>query len=375
MTSFEIVDGREDIKQYYPQWEDLFACGNYESSLSVAWTEALLTSHLEGCRPFLIVLRDSTGLAGLVPLYVKEIKKSGATLLTLCPVSEHFNTHSDLLIKEPSNDLAATFLKAVFSLSVKWDVFRMNRFVDGQPLLSSLEAFLRNNSRYKYQIERAEPSLFIQLGSNYDEYLKTVSGKFRYKLKRASRQLYSTGELSFINTYECRDFDNAFESILAIERTSWKHKNGTGISSTEKQRQFYRDLCRREFTEGRWRVWLLYVNHTLSAYEMGLVNHRKYYSVHGSYNEAFRKDNPGTVLLARVIEDLIQDGINELDFFGEPFEWQRYWTDKVRWHRSLLIYNHGLKARGFYVFGQLKDRLRSARKEDELVWRRPRNSG
>ena len=371
MISFEVIDGREPMKQYYPQWEKVFASRNYESSLSVAWTDALLTSHLEGCSPWLIVLRDSTELAGLVPLYVKEIKKACVSLLTLFPVSEHFNTHSDLLLTSPSYELTAAFFKAVFSLKVKWDIFRMNRLVEGQALLESVEYFLESGMNYKYQIESGEPSLFIELGKSYENYLKARSGKFRYKLKHAKRKLYSSGDLLIVRDHDCQDFDRAFESILSVEETSWKHKNGTGISSTAKQRQFYRELCGREFREKRLRFWLLCVNHVPIAYEMGLVNYKKYYSVHGSYREDCKRENPGTVLLARVIEDLIQDGIEELDFFGEPFEWQRYWTDSVRWHRSLVIYNHTATARVFYMFNRLKSRV-GAGKKDELVLRNPR---
>ena len=285
-------------------------------------------------------------------------------------MSEHFNTHSDLLLKDPSYELTAAFLKAVFSLKVKWDVFRTNRFVEGQPLLGSLECALKGGIGYKYNVDMADPSFFITLGRSYDNYLNTRSGKFRYKLKHAKHKLDSTGDLLFVRDHDCQDFDRVFESILTVEEASWKHKNGTAISSTEKQRRFYKELCGREFKEKRLRFWLLCVNHTPIAYEMGLVNHKKYYSVHGSYNEECKKENPGSVLLARVIEDLIENGIEELDFFGEPFEWQRYWTDNMRWHRSVVIYNHTVKARVFYMFNRLKSKVKVS-KGGALVLRQP----
>jgi len=178
------------------------------------------------------------------------------------------------------------------------------------------------------------------------------------------------GALRFTSEQKVEEFDEVFETVLSIERASWKHKNGTGIASTDKQRRFYRELCEREFKKGRLRFWLLHVNSTPIAYEVGIVKDKTYYSVHGSYDDAFKRESPGSLLFARVIEDLIHLGIRELDFFGEPFEWQQHWTDDIRWHRSLLIYNNTQKARLFYLYNRLKG-ISNFRKGDELVLRNP----
>jgi CelD/BcsL family acetyltransferase involved in cellulose biosynthesis len=372
MISFEVLEGREAIKRYYPQWEELFASGSYESSLSIPWNEALLHSYIEDSALRLIVLTDSAGIAGLVPLYVKEIKKGGMSVLTLLPVAEHFNTHSDLLLRDSSTELTEAFLKAVLSVKVKWDVFRINRFVIGHPLLQSLEHVLKSEFHYAYRIQSEDPSFFIKLGNSKDEYLKTVSGKFRHNLKNHLKNLRQVGEVSFLSIRDFQDLDKVFDTMLCIEKTSWKHKHGTGISSTERSRQFYKELCRGESKYGRLRVGMLCLNHTPIAYEMGLVNGKKYYSVHGSYDEGCKKNGPGVVLLAQFIEGLIQEGIEELDFFGEPFEWQQNWTDKYTSHRSILIYNRNPKAKFFHLFTRLKSTLRPE-KNDKLVLRNPRD--
>jgi CelD/BcsL family acetyltransferase involved in cellulose biosynthesis len=371
MISFEVLEGRKAMEQYYPQWQELLASGSHESSLSIPWTEALLHSYIEDS-PSLIVLTDSTGIAGLVPLYVKETKRHGMSLLTLSPVAEHFNTHSDLLLRHSSTELTEAFVKALLSVRVKWDVFRINRFVIGHPLLQSLEYVLKSKLHYAYRIQGEEPSFFIKLGNSKDEYPKAVSGKFRHNVRSYLNKLRSAGEVSFLSIRDFRDFDKAFDTMLRIEEASWKHKHGTGISSTDKGRRFYKTLCRGESKYGRLRVGMLYLNQTPIAYEMGLVNGKKYYSVHGSYDEAHKKNSPGIVLLAQFINGLIEEGIEELDFFGEPFEWQQNWTDKYRWHRSILIYNRNPKAKFFQLVTRLKSTLGPV-KEDKLVLRNPRD--
>jgi CelD/BcsL family acetyltransferase involved in cellulose biosynthesis len=108
------------------------------------------------------------------------------------------------------------------------------------------------------------------------------------------------------------------------------------------------------------------------AFEIGLLKNKKYYCVHSSYNEKLKDGNPGTMLLAWFIEDLIRDGIEEYDWFGEPFEWESRWTDKFRWHKSLLIYNSTLKARLFSIFNTVNNKL-VGNVSDQVVLRNPRD--
>jgi CelD/BcsL family acetyltransferase involved in cellulose biosynthesis len=372
MISFEIIEDREKIRGYYGQWEQLFISRDYEPSLSVEWTEALLKSHIEGHSISLIVLRDSAEVVGLVPLYRKEIKRSGLSLLTLFPVAEHFNTHSDLLLKDASKDLAEGLLKALFSLNLKWDIFRINRFVEAHPLLSSLKYKLNNSFNYKYEVQRAEPSFFIQFEGSYQDFLKKRTANFRYKLKSVSKQMHTLGEVTFLRNRDFRDFPEAFNIIQSIEESSWKHMNGTGITSSEIQRKFYHELFEGAFNKGRLRFCFLCFNKEPIAYEVGLIKGKRYYGVHGSYAESFKTENPGTILLARFIEDLIEDGIEEYDWFGEPFEWESRWTDKYRWHESILIYNHSPKAKLFSVYNRLRGKIKPD-KNSQLVLRDPRD--
>jgi CelD/BcsL family acetyltransferase involved in cellulose biosynthesis len=261
---------------------------------------------------------------------------------------------------------------------MKWDVLRINRFLVGHPLLDSLENVLKNNLHYAYRIQSEDPSFFIKFGDSKDEYLKTVSSKVRNNLRRNLNKLRSAGEVSFLFPADFENFDALFDTLLRIEEASWKHKHGTGISSTEKSRRFYRELCRGELQRGRFRATVLCLNQTPIAYEMGLINvnidgnGKKYYSVHGSHDDNYKKNSPGVVLLAHFIDGLIQDGIGELDWFGEPFEWESEWTDKYRWHRSLLIYNRTPKAKLFELVTRYKNRSKPAI-NDTLVLRNPRD--
>ena len=356
MMSFEILEGREQLRRYYPQWEALFRSHQFESSLSIEWTDALLHSHLAGATISLIVLKDKSGIAGIVPLYTKEVHKRGVSLKSLVPVSEHFNTHSDILVKNTSYELITLLLQALSSVSARWDVFRLNRVVENHPILATLQDVLNSSRLYHYHVIDSAPSFFIELGSDYEQYLKTVSKTVRYKLKHAPKKLQAMGGTTFYVLRDLQQFDRAYDTIASIENRSWKTDSGSGITANDQQRQFYRQLFKAAAENGRLRLWILQLGDLPIAYEVGVVQGETYDSVHGSYDEEFRRVSPGTVLFGKVIEDLISEGVKQLDFFGDLFEWQQYWTDMVRRHKSVIIYNNTLKARLFYSYNCIHNR-------------------
>ncbi len=371
MISFEVIDELDKIKEYFPKWDELFNSRESEASLSIDWTDALQKTHLQGAAFFLVVLRDSSGILGILPLCIKEAKKFGLSLSTLIPVAEYFNTHSDILLSSSSDEVIEALLRALSGLKYKWDIFRINRFIETSPVLDRITRHLQDNATFDFDIRRTEPSFFIELGDSYDDYLRKKSSNFRHKLKNVAKKMHSLGDVAFLRTQDFRDFSEAYNVILSIEGNSWKHEHGTAITSSEKQKEFYRALGQSAYDKGWLRLCILYLNHEPVAFEMGLVKGQKYYGVHASYKEKYKKENPGTMLLARYIEDLIRDGIKEYDWFGEPFEFQSRWTDKYRWHKSLLIYNRTLKAKLFFIFNKLKSKSNHDVK-DKIVFLDPR---
>lgn len=371
MVSFEIVDGREQLVRYYAEWEALFASRRCEPSLSVEWTNALLDSHLLDCRVTSVILKDSVGLAGLVPLYTKTTQKAGLSLSNLLPVSEHFNTHSDILLRDTSHDFISVLLEALSRLNLKWDVFRLNRIPQQHPLIASLEQVLTHSAGYKYHVVESNPSFFVRLGDRYDDYLQQVSKSVRHKLRQAPQKLNAMGSMNICLLRNARDFDRAFDIIAGIENRSWKKDSATGLTASEKQQDFYRQLFSTALRNNRLRLWIMYLKDAPVAYEVGLVKGDTYYSVHGSYDEAFKKRSLGTILFGKVIESLIHEGLKELDFFGDLFDWQQYWTNELRLHKSLVIYNRTFKGQLFYLYNSLRNN-RNRRMEDRLAVRQSR---
>ncbi len=371
MMTFEIIRGADKIDKYYPRWEELFNSGRFEASLSFEWTQALIRTYLGKNPFFLIVLREGAEIVGMVPLVMKELKKYGISLSAISPVAEQYNTSSDLLFKNSSPELMKVFVNALFSLPGTWDVFWIMRFAEGNPSLGLMEDYLKRAS-IKYATRKEQPSFYLNLDNTYDDFLKKRSAKFRNNLKRNEKKLRSMGDVRFCKTENGQPLEEAIKHLMYIEENSWKHNQGTAITSVEKQRELYKELCEGTFSTGWLHLCFLLLNNEPISYTLGLVIGEKYYSLKNSYHEKHKQVSPTTLLRARVVEDLIKRGIKTYDFTGSPHPFESEWTKELRWHKSLTIYNNTLKAKVFSLYQTVKNRLAGSSGND-LVFYNPRD--
>jgi CelD/BcsL family acetyltransferase involved in cellulose biosynthesis len=236
-------------------------------------------------------------------------------------------------------------------------VWRVVQMLETNPLLAALdEAFRAAGATV---VRRSEPpSFFLPLPPSYDEYLAARSSKFRNYLRRSEKKLVASGELTVVTSGVEIGFDAAFDALLAIEAASWKHGHGTAISAIPHQAAFYRAMSREMAGDGRLHLTLLRRDGEPIAYNLGLVWQRQYAYLKTSYVESLKALGPSTVLRARLVARLIEEGLEALDFPAEPYEWEAQWTTAHRPHQSLVVYNRTLRARAYAWAKRLKDARR-----------------
>jgi len=360
MIDFEIVREQERITEYRDDWNQLFDSGDYEASTSYEWCKVLLETHLiKNDEMVLVLIKDDGKIIGIIPVILSIKRKYGQSIRYLFPVSEYYNTHSDILIKQLSDEPIKVFFNAIFSLRSKWDVIIIQRLIEWNPLVESIRNYCNYNS-IKYFVRKEQPSYFITLPGHLEEYLRKRSRNFRRSLIKNQRKLYSLGEIRIEKVVKPEEMEQAFDKILRIEESSWKGSHGTSIKSVWKQYDFYRRLCRAVSQKGWIHLQFLLMNNDPVAYNMGLIIKKRYFYLKTSFDERYREYSPSMILRVNLIEELIKRNINEIDFTAEPYEWQKRWSEEYRWHKSLTIYNNTIKARlhNFYNFvnARLEDR-------------------
>jgi CelD/BcsL family acetyltransferase involved in cellulose biosynthesis len=349
-------------------WDALYARSGREPSLSFAWSRAILRNHLAGRDDwFIVVLRRAGRIAGLVPMLTSRERLLGRPVTILQPIQEKYNTHSDLLFEDDGAELVGAWLDAIRSRQVAWDLLRMSRLLEHGAFAASLAGELeRRRARCRWRLER--PSFHLPLPATYDGYLAQRSGKLRNYLKRAEKKLAAEGAVTFTRVRPDAPIADAYADLLAVERDSWKHGHGTAISTVAHQEGFYRELAETAQPSGMLHLTFLRLDGVAIAYNLGLVSAAGYAYLKTSYRHAYRAYGAASIGRARLIEQLVAEGAPALDFPGEPYEWEQQWTDDVRWHRSLLLFNRTLAGQAIALMLGARQWLRPVPEDRRLVF-------
>jgi CelD/BcsL family acetyltransferase involved in cellulose biosynthesis len=354
MVVTEIHRGRAMLNQFKEDWDRLIDHGNIQPSASFEWTAALMESHVQTSDDIAsIILKRRGAVVGIVPLVLRPMKQLGQTFIRAFPVSELSNTHSDLLIEEVSAPVLTAFVDALYSLDLRWDVFNMTRLLGEQPLGELWCGILRQR-RKTFEFTEEQPSFFLTLDRTFEGYLQRRSGSFRNALKRTERKLMSHGRLEIRNQSDFPGIGEAYQALLSIEQRSWKQAHGTSIAAVSRQTVFYRHLCERAFQRNWLHLGFLYLDDRPVAYNLGLILKDTYFYLKTSYDYAERPLSPSTFLRAKLVEELIGRGVKQFDFPAEPYEWERQWTDEMRWHRSLTLFAPSVKGFAYGVYRKAK---------------------
>lgn len=373
MVVAEIHRGRGLLNQLKADWDRLLEHGESEPSASFEWTAALMESHVQGSDDIAwIILKRRGAVIGIVPLVLRTMRKLGQTFVTAFPVSELSNTHSDLLLEEVSEPVLAAFVDALYSREIHWDVFSMTRLLEARPLGGLMCEVLRRR-RARFEFRKEQPSFVLTLDSTFEGYLQRRSGSFRNALKRIERKLMSHRHVEIRTQDDFPDIDEAYAALLSIEHRSWKHAHGTSISVVSRQTTFYHRLCVLASPMKRLHLRFLYLNDRPVAYNLGVLLKGTYFYLKTSYDHAEKPLSPSTFLRARLVAELIGQGGQELDFPAEPYEWERQWTDELRWHRSLTLFAPSLKG---FVYGVYRKARTLAHRNDgqQVAYVNPRES-
>jgi CelD/BcsL family acetyltransferase involved in cellulose biosynthesis len=168
-------------------------------------------------------------------------------------------------------------------------------------------------------------------GRSWPEYLADRAGSLRELIRRKSRRAARTGQIEFETV---RDPGELFRAIAAYETVysrSWK--------PPEPCPRFNPGLMREAAAIGALRVGIGWLRGTPVAVQLWIVANRYATVMKLAHDEAHRAHSPGTLLTARMVEELIGEGVETIDFGRGDDPYKRLWARERRQRIGLLLLN------------------------------------
>ena len=193
--------------------------------------------------------------------------------------------------------------------------------------------------------------------SDYAAYVKKLAGPTRNMITRKCRALKRMAQFHIV---VCRNADQVGEAQLAYQKVfaaSWKRP--------EPYSDFIPALIAGAAQRGVLRLGIAYVGEQAVACQLWLVEDGVASIFKLAYVEAFAEWSVGTVLMAAMMQQVIEvDRVNEVDFLSGDDAFKKDWMSARRERRGYIAFNqHSVpgRAAGLLEFLKGQWRQRAAR--------------
>jgi hypothetical protein len=156
----------------------------------------------------------------------------------------------------------------------------------------------------------------MELGGSMADLYARLSSDHRQQLRRKAKIFEKAfpGELTIRCFREPGELEQMTRDVEMLAKTTYQRGLGVGFIDNEENR------TRTAFDSERgWlRMYVLYLKGRPCAYWWGTIYQNTFYSFALGFDTQYGKYSPGTYLLNKTLEDLIKQGVKNVDFgFGD----------------------------------------------------------
>ncbi len=172
------------------------------------------------------------------------------------------------------------------------------------------------NGRNFHRVLQSSDCAVIELPRSWEEYLSSLSKKWRDQIKRGRKEIAALGSVRSVNVTETHEIVAAFKSFQELHQQKWGAQGQSGLFTSRRFTAFHQKILER-FAENRWvSVRLLHLNERIVAASHKLEFAGTVYFYLPAYDQSVStKIGLGLIERSYDIEDAIKRGFCFYDFY------------------------------------------------------------
>lgn len=131
-----------------------------------------------------------------------------------------------------------------------------------------------------------------------------LSHKRRKDLGRQRGRLEKAGKLAVTQLRGPEELEQWIARFVELEAKGWKGKDGVAVGTRERHRDFFVQMCRDFYAQGRLMMMALELNGVPVAMKLNLFTGEGGFAFKITYDEAYARDSPGVLLELENLEAL-----------------------------------------------------------------------
>lgn len=346
---FTLEHKAADIAALATEWDSMVCeapegFSGLDATAGSVWFEALCTAFAQAASPVVLVARDEAGrLVGLLPLVRLSRGRLGDTLGP--PTELHGGRCGPLLDPQHAEALLPRLLLATAQWVPAWSKLQLT-LPEGDHLQQVRNACHQLN--WPWHARDAGETCGFALPERASELSATMPAKLRQNLRTAANRLAKRH-----HSVEVREFSGEeqaaelLNSMLVIERGSWKHEAGSAITRHPQQQAFYAALFPRALRAGQLLGLTMVLDGQAVAYVVGIVHDGVYCCLKHSQLTSHDAFSPSGLLMHELLERLVRRQVRRFDWMGLTEEHKLRWSSNNILYRrqTLWLFNPGWRGR------------------------------
>lgn len=338
----QLIPWRDMLARHGPAWRRLWLDAGAVPDLGPAWAMALVHGYrLDPGLLWCVVARRPDGELDLVwPLQQQRVRRWRMGWWTIGPLLNVYCMHSGLLCRGAPERARALAWQALSRQGPRWDWLEVDSVVEGSAEHAGWLALAETRAA-GVLCDARHRSPYLEHPGTFDELIAQRSRNFRDVTRVRRRDLHrglaDGGSLAWQHFNLPEQMPTYLDFAHQVELKSWKHANGSAITSREGETGFYEHLLPALAAEGQVHCTVLFLQGQPVAHSIDLLGRQRTYGMKTSYDRSHAKLRPGVLLMVGRLERYFADGMREYDFLGDVEPYKMEWTPTTRDHLRLRI--------------------------------------
>jgi len=272
---------------------------------------------------------------GIVVLRSSERRKGLLDPRTVESLTNYYTPHYGPVLAGDCHDvdvLSQAVASALWEDRYSWDVIRVQPLDPASPTYPALVHALRQRGM-PVQTYFCFGNWYLELaGRSYREYCGGLPSVLRKNIPYLSRRLEKIYRVRITIVTAEPGLEEALDHYERLYAASWRE--------AEPYPHFIRGLARTAVANGWLRLGLLFLDDEPAAAQFWLVHGGVGYIYKICYDERFAKFSVGTVLTARLMEQVIDvDKVSKVDYLSGDDDYKKNWMSHRAERWGILAFN------------------------------------
>jgi len=328
-----LSEGREEISVFL-SWE---------------WQYYWWKHYGAGRELYLLAASEQGQLIGFLPLYKQQVSFGfgfRATLLRM--IGTGSDTTPDYLgcvaVAAREAQVISGCLGYLAQHLNDWDAALFSDYLASSALAEHVPEWAYSLNLRSEEVD-AQRIAYSELPATWDAYLSSLTRGRRHKLRGIRRRFLALPQARLFVWEDLRDFDNAFDRLVALHRLRWEARRRRHAFSSPQYIAFHRELARACMVNGWLRLYCMAVGDEIVAMLYCYLQNGTLYFFQSGFDPKYEEHSPGQCLMAFAIESAIREKSQRIDMLRGDYQYKSAWAKEVRTTFRTIVYRNTPRAR------------------------------